>query len=337
MDEHDIYPDIHTERSQKLGHHKQIYSRGMSGGVFRGWCSEHTARDALYLKCSCSAGTVVSKPFMRSSSCSFQNHPRWGDVSHLGSPMARLTNSLLKNIVIRTQFDSVRRKQCLQYLNTLRTLQYDGYKTVYFGETEIPETLVTGEDFSDSYYMNTPTWCILHAGGSQGWVPWKYRMFLRDDLCIKPEDSLFFEFCDVVKKAYGKCAIVVKGRRQQDEMKPKADKEGGAQACAPASVNLTSIVCSPGVAKSYGHELISLPSPYNYLNPLDSAWSSMKWFIINNRKEFCLQSVDNVYAYQYILFSDLISKGIEKVSLSKWKALTSKVRRWENYYLGKFS
>lgn len=251
--------------------------------------------------------------------------------------MARLTNALLKNIIIRTQFDSVRKKQCLQYLNTLRTLQYDGYKTVYFGETEIPETLVTGEDFSDSDYIHTPTWCILHAGGSQGWVPWKYQMFLRDDLCIRQEDGVFFEFCDVVKKAYGKCAIVVKGRRQQDEMKPKADEEGEAQACVPTSVNLTSIVCSPRVAKSYGHELISLPSPYNYLNPLDSAWSSMKWFIINNRKEFCLQSADSVLAYQHILFSDSVSKGIEKVSLSKWKVLTNKVRRWENYYLGKFS
>lgn len=263
--------------------------------------------------------------------------PRWENVSHSGSPMARFTNCLLKNIFTRSQFDSAKRRQCLQYLNALRSLQHNGYKTVYFGETEIPETLVTGEDFSDSYYIHTPSWCILHAGGSQGWVPWKYRMFLRNDLCIKKEDSLFLEFCDVVKRAYGKCAIVVKGRRQQDEMKPKTDKEGEAKAYVPTSINLTSIACSPGVAKSYGHELISLPPYYNYLNPLDSAWSSMKWFIINNRKEFCLQSVDNVYTYRYILFSDLISKGIEKVNLTKWKAITNKVRRWENYYLAKFS
>lgn len=251
--------------------------------------------------------------------------------------MAHFTYRLLKNFVIRTQFDSIRRKQCLQYLNTLRMLQYDGYKTVYFGETEIPETLVTGVNFNDGYYMHTPTWYILHAGGSQGWVPWKYRMFLRDDLHIRREDNLFFEFCDVVKKTYGKCAIVVKGRKQQDGMKPKTSKEGEPQSSVPTSISLTSIVCSPGVAKSYGHELISLPSPYNYLNPLDSAWSSVKWFIINNRKEFCLQSTDNVYSYQYILISDLISKGIEKVSTGKWKALMNKVRRWENYYLGKFS
>eukprot|EP00069_Balaena_mysticetus_P009160 bmy_01225T0 len=181
--------------------------------------------------------------------------------------------------------------------------------------------------------MPTPTWCIVHAGGSQGWMPWKYRMFLRDELCIKQEDSLFSEFCDVAKKTYGKCTIVVKERRRQDEMKPKEDKESEAQAHVPSVINLTNITCCPEVAKSYGHKLLSLPSPYSYLNPLDSAWSSLKWFIINNRKEFCLQSIDGVYSYQYILFSDLISKGIERINPSKWRTLTNKVRRWENYYL----
>ncbi|KAF5927518.1 hypothetical protein HPG69_016157 [Diceros bicornis minor] len=251
--------------------------------------------------------------------------------------MPHFANPLLRNIISRNLFDSIKRKQCLQYLKTLRTLQYDGFKTVYFGETDIPESLVTGEDFSDGYFMQTPTWCIVHAGGRQGWVPWKYRMFLRDELCIKQEDSLFFEFCDAAKKAYGKCAIVVKERRLQDEMRPKEDKESEAQAHVLSVTNLTSIVCCPEVAKSCGHELLSLPSSYNYLNPLDSAWSSLKWFIINNRKEFCLQSIDNVYSYQYILFSDLINKGIDRISPSKWKTLTNKVRRWENYYLGKFS
>ena len=162
-------------------------------------------------------------------------------------------------------------------------------------------------------------------------------MFLRDELCIKQEDNLFFEFCDVVKKAYGKCAIVVKERRRQDETRPKEGKETEAQAHVPSVVNLTSVTCCPEVAKSYGHKLLTLPSPYNYLNPLDSAWSSLKWFIINNRKEFCLQSVDGAYSYQYLLFSDLISKGVERINLSKWRTITNKVRRWENYYLGKFS
>ncbi|XP_062946048.1 uncharacterized protein C21orf140 homolog [Cynocephalus volans] len=251
--------------------------------------------------------------------------------------MLYFANPLLRNIIIRSQFDSIKRKQCLQYLKTLRMLQYDGFKTVYFGETDIPESLVTGEDFSDGYSIQTPTWYIVHAGGSEGWVPWKYRMFLRDELCIKEEHGLFSEFCDVVKKAYGKCAIVVKERRRQDEMRPEEDRETEAQSYVPMVINSTSIVCCPEVAKSYGHQLLSLPSPYNYLNPLDSAWSSLKWFIINNRKEFCLQSIDSIYSYHYILFSDLISKGIERINPSKWRTLTKKVQRWENYYLGKFS
>lgn len=250
--------------------------------------------------------------------------------------MPHFTNPLLRNIITRNPFDNIKRKQCLQYLKTLRKLQYDGFKTVYFGETNIPESLVTGEDFSNRYFMQTPTWCIVHAGGIQGWVPWKYRMFLRDELCIKQEDGLFFEFCDAVKKAYGKCAIVVKERRLQEEMRPKEDRESKVQVQTPSVLNLTSVVCCPQVAKSCGHELLSLPSLYNHLNPLDIAWSSLKWFIINNRKEFCLQYIDSVYSYKYILFNDLISKGVERINPSKWKILVSQVRRWENYYLSKF-
>ncbi|XP_004697008.1 uncharacterized protein C21orf140 homolog [Echinops telfairi] len=251
--------------------------------------------------------------------------------------MLYFANPLLRNLIIRSQFESIKRKQCLQYLKTLRTLQYDGFKTVYFGETYIPESLVTGEDVGDGYAMRSPTWCIVHAGGSQGWVPWKYRLFLRDELWVKQEDGLFFEFCDVVKKCYGKCVIVVKEKRQQDERSPEDHQEYKAQPRAPPIVNLTSSWCCPEVAKSCGHELLFLPFPYNYLNPLDSAWSSLKWFIINNRKEFRLQSIDSIYSYQYVLFSDLISKGIERISPGKWKTIINKVRRWENYYLGKFS
>ncbi|XP_029794864.1 protein FAM243A [Suricata suricatta] len=249
--------------------------------------------------------------------------------------MPHFANPLLRNIVTRNPLDNIKRKQCLQYLKTLKTLQYDGFKTVYFGETEIAESLVTGKDFSDGSFMQTPTWCIVHAGGSQGWVPWKYRMFLRDELCVKQEESLFSEFCDMARKTYGKCAIVVKERRQQGKMKPEEDKEPEAQIHAPSVINLTSLVCCPKVAKSCGHELLSLPSLCNYLNPLDSAWSSLKWFIISNRKEFCLQYIDSVYSYQYILLSNLIGKGIKRINPSKWKTLVNKVRRWENYYLGK--
>ncbi|XP_004620388.1 uncharacterized protein C21orf140 homolog [Sorex araneus] len=249
--------------------------------------------------------------------------------------MVSFVKPLLRNIINRSAFDGLKRKQCLQYVKALRTLQHEGFKTVYFGETDIPESLVTGEDFHDGYFMQTPTWCIVHGGGSHGWVPWKYRMFLRDELSINKKDNLFSEFCDMTRRAYGKCAIVVKRGTQQEEMKLMDDKEFKVQ--GQVTINLTGIVCCPDVARSHGHQLLSLPSPYYYLNPLDSAWSSLKWFVINNRREFCLHSTDTIYSYQYILFSDLISRGIERVNPSKWKILTNKVRRWENYYLGKFS
>ena len=251
--------------------------------------------------------------------------------------MPHLASPLLRNIVTRSPFDSYRRKQCLQYLKTLRTLQYDGFTTVYLGETEISESLVTGEELSEGHVQPGPAWCIVHAGGSQGWVPWRHRMFLQDELCVRRDDGLFLEFCDVLRKAYGKCAIVVKDRRRQDVTRPKEDKGPEARAHIPAVIHLTSITCHPEVARSCGHELLSLPTPSTYLTPLDSAWSSLKWFIINSRREFCLQSIGGIYSYQYILLGELVSRGIERITPSKWRALVNKVRRWENYYLGKFS
>lgn len=252
--------------------------------------------------------------------------------------MPRFANPLLRNLVTRSPLDSHRRKQCLQYLKTLRTLQCGGFTTVYLGETEVSESLVTGEELSAGRLPPGPAWCIVHAGGGQGWVPWRHRLFLRDELCVRRDDSLFPEFCDVVRKAYGKCAIVVKERRRQDVARPKdADREPEAGTRVPSVVHLQSIECRREVARSCGHELLSLPPPSIYLNPLDSAWSSLKWFIINSRREFCLQSIGGIYSYQYILLGDLIGRGIERVTPSKWRALVGKARRWENYYLGKFS
>ncbi|KAM5336000.1 uncharacterized protein C21orf140 homolog [Glossophaga mutica] len=252
--------------------------------------------------------------------------------------MPHLAHPLLRNVVPRSPFDGHRRRQCLQYLRTLRTLQYDGFTTVYLGETEISESLVTGEEpCSDARGRPGPAWRVVHAGGGQGWVPWRHRLLLRDELCAGRDHSLFPEFCDVVRKAYGKCAIVVKERRRQDGAGPKEDKDPEARARAPPVLQLTSIACHPEVAKSCGHELLSLPPRSTYLSPLDSAWSSLKWFIINSRGEFSLQSVGGIYSYRYILLSDLISRGIERVTPSKWRALVGKARRWENYYLGKLS
>ncbi|XP_028359711.1 protein FAM243A [Phyllostomus discolor] len=252
--------------------------------------------------------------------------------------MPRFPNPLLRHLAARSPLDGHKRKQCLQYLRTLRALQYDGFTTVYLGETEVSESLVTGEEPSQGRLPPGPAWCVVHAGGVQGWVPWRHRLFLRDELCVRRDDGLFPEFCDAVRKAYGKCAIVVKERRrQQDAARPREDREPEARARAPSVIPLRSIECRLEVARSCGHELLALPPLSVYLSPLDAAWSSLKWFIINSRREFCLQSIGGIYSYQYILLGDLIGRGIERVTPSKWRALVSKVRRWENYYLGKFS
>lgn len=248
--------------------------------------------------------------------------------------MPHRATPLFRNIVTRSPLDGAKRKQCVQYLKTLRALQFDGFRTVYLGETEIPESLATGEDLQTGLRLPSPSWCVVHAGGSRGWVPWRYRVFLRDELSLRPEDGFFAEFCEAARKTHGKCAIVVKDARRPPEA---GEPQAPAPARAPAPVHLTSLACCPDVARACGHELLCLPSPYYYLNPLDLAWSSLKWFILNNRKEFCLQSIDSVYAYQFILLGDLIGKGMERIGPSKWRTLINKVRRWENYYLGKFS
>ncbi|XP_053167834.1 uncharacterized protein C21orf140 homolog [Hemicordylus capensis] len=250
--------------------------------------------------------------------------------------MYRIVNPLLKHIMHRSYLDATSKKQCLQYLKTLRTLQFNGYNTVFLGETDLSESLITGERVPQEDSQSWPVWTLVHAGNSQGWVPWRYRVFLRDDLPISQQEDVFQEFCEFLSITYGKCAIVVREKRQ-----PKAKNEEPSQEKEPSEPQslllLSSIKCCPEIAKATGHELLSVPFPYNYLHPMDAAWSSLKWFIINNRKDFSLKSLERTYSYQCILFSDLIGKGVEKFTPNKWKVAVSKVRRWENYYLDKFS
>ncbi|XP_042315245.1 protein FAM243A [Sceloporus undulatus] len=252
--------------------------------------------------------------------------------------MYRVVNPLLKYIIHRSSLDATSRKQCLQYLKALRNLQFNGYTTIYLGETDLSESLITGEKVPYENTLNWPIWTVVHAGHSQGWVPWKYRVFLRDDLSSGQQEGVFQELCDFLALTYGKCAIVVRERRQSRVKTEESSEE--VEICEPRSPSLPcllSIKCCPEIAKATGHELLSVSFPYNYLHPMEAAWSSLKWFIINNRKEFSLTSLERTYSYQCILFSDLIGKGIEKMSPIKWKVAISKVRRWENYYLDRFS
>ncbi|KAJ7320552.1 hypothetical protein JRQ81_020063 [Phrynocephalus forsythii] len=251
--------------------------------------------------------------------------------------MYRVVNPLLKHIIHRYSHDATSRKQCLQYLKALRTLQFSGYNTIFLGETDLSESLITGEKVSHEETLHWPRWTIVHAGNSQGWVPWRYRVFLRNELPLDQQE-VFQEFCDFLSITYGKCAIVVRERRPSTAKTEESSQEVEITETQDTSVPcLLSLNCCPRTAEATGHQLLTVPFSYNYLHPMDAAWSSLKWFIINNRKEFSLASLERTYSYQCILFSDLIAKGIERVTPNKWKVIVSKTRRWENYYLDKFS
>lgn len=252
--------------------------------------------------------------------------------------MHRVVNPLLKHIIHRTSHDTTSRKLCLQYLKNLRTLHLNDYKTIFLGETDLSESLITGDKFPYEDNLNWPVWTVVHAGNSQGWVPWRYRVYLRDDLPLGEQDDMFQEFCDFLSITYGKCAIVVKEKKRLRVKTEASNQEG--DIIDPQAIShpyLLNIKHCPEIARATGHELLSVPFDYNYLHPMDAVWSSLKWFIINNRKDFSLTSLEKTYSYQCILFGDLIGKGIEKTSPTKWKVAVNKVRRWENYYLDKFS
>ncbi|XP_074014647.1 uncharacterized protein C21orf140 homolog [Numenius arquata] len=253
--------------------------------------------------------------------------------------MQRFTNPLFRNVICRGCCDAASKRQCLQYLRALRTLQLKSFNTVFLGETDIPESLITGEKIAEEASLRWPVWTLVHAGSSQGWVPWRYKLLLRGDLPTHQQNGIFEELCDSLTASYGKCVIVIRDKRQRIHIGAKDGKETetGTLTPVPPAIHTSSIECCPKVARANGHELLVVPSSYNYLYPMDVAWSSLKWFIINNRKDFALRSIEKTHSYRCILFSDLIVKGIEKMTPNKWKVVTNRVKRWENYYLDTLS
>ncbi|KFV13873.1 Uncharacterized protein ENSP00000386791 [Tauraco erythrolophus] len=253
--------------------------------------------------------------------------------------MQHFANLLLKHIIQRGFFDDTSKRQCLQYLRALRTLQLNGFNTVFLGETDTPESLITEEKAAKEASLRWPVWTLVHAGSHQGWVPWRYTLQLRGDLPIHQQNGVFQELCDSLTASYGKCVIVMRDKTQPTHVGAKDGKEPETRTRLPVppEIYMTSIECCPEVARANGHELLFVPSSYNYLYPMDVAWSFLKWFIINNRKDFALRSIERTHSYRCILFSDLIVKGIEKMTPNKWKIVIDRVKRWENYYLDTLS
>ncbi|XP_065596828.1 uncharacterized protein C21orf140 homolog [Cyrtonyx montezumae] len=257
----------------------------------------------------------------------------------LEANMRHFANLLLRHIIRRGCFDQASKTQCLQYLRALRTLQHNGFNTVFVGETDIPESLITGERIAEDASLRWPVWTLVHAGSSQGWVPWNYKLLLRNELPTQKQNGVFQELCDSLMKSYGKCVIVTTDKRQLTGVGAKNSKKQEMELLPSVQpvIYKCSIKCCPETARANGHELLVVPPSYNYLYPMDVAWSSLKWFIINNRKDFALGSVENTHSYRCIVLNEMIIKGIEKMTPIKWKIVINKVKKWENYYLDLFS
>ncbi|XP_054247325.1 uncharacterized protein C21orf140 homolog [Indicator indicator] len=253
--------------------------------------------------------------------------------------MQRFTSPLLCHIIRRGCFDAASKRQCLHYLKVLRSLQHSGFNTVFLGETDIPESLITGEKTAEETSLRWPVWTLVHAASHQGWVPWRHKLLLRVDLSTHLQNAIFQELCESLTMSYGKCVIVTRDKMQPMHVGAEEGKEPQLGTLPPATpaICMSSVESCREAARANGHELLVVPSSYNYLYPMAVAWSSLKWFIINNRKDFALRSIGNNSSYRCILFGDLIVKGIEKMTPNKWKVVINRVKKWENYYLDTLS
>ncbi|XP_072125863.1 uncharacterized protein C21orf140 homolog [Mobula birostris] len=271
--------------------------------------------------------------------------------------MRILTKLLLKSKIYSNEISSSGGYQCLQYLKTLRNFQNDGLYTVYLGETLISENLITGDV---SYSITKAKWppgglTLIHAGGIRGWVPWQHKVFFQSqELWTSPKTisgngQIFEDLCQGLRESYGKCIVVlsskhwapapgVQSQNSSDDpavtppWRPEVTLNTPSQ--SPLAIQMTKDSC-PKIARHYGHKLLYLPASYPHLSPLESAWASIKWSIISNRKDFTVTGLPKMKGYKCIHLKTLIESAIEGVTPYKWKASFNKVRRWENRYLYK--
>ncbi|KAM9246617.1 LOW QUALITY PROTEIN: uncharacterized protein C21orf140 homolog [Leptosomus discolor] len=248
--------------------------------------------------------------------------------------MQCFANPLLRHVIHRSCFDADSKRQCLWYLRTLRTWQLNSFNIIFLGETDIPESLITGEKTAEKASLCWTIWTLVHAGSHQVWVPWRYKLLLRHDLPVHQQNGIFQELCESLNMSCGKCVIVTRDKMQLMHVGAKHGKEMETRTLLPVppAIYMPSTECCPETARANGHELLVVPLSYSYLCPMDVTWSCLKRFIINNRKEFALRSTEKTHSYR-ILFSDLVVKGIEKVTPDKWKVAINRVKRWENYDL----
>ncbi|XP_066505718.1 uncharacterized protein C21orf140 homolog [Hoplias malabaricus] len=242
----------------------------------------------------------------------------------------RLQNMLLQ-MWHRIRSDS----QCTAYIQQLQKFESNGFYKVYAGETQIPESLITGEIASEWAGLRSPcSWSIIHAGGSRGWVPWNYKLkFCSDGTPQKPNPFIFQELCSTMRTTYGKCVIITSPQTWQGM--EELNYERPLYHFPLSSVNHLHMKCSPLIAQAYGHELLQLPYKYGHLNLLNSAWWTVNWFILNHREEYLHTYYYKNNLHKFIIVPELINGALNEMTLRKWEKASAKVLKEEQAHLNK--
>lgn len=254
--------------------------------------------------------------------------------------MQRSANPLLRHVICRGCFDTASERQCPQYLRALRTLHLSGFNTIFLGQTDIPESLISGEKIAEEASLCWLVWTLIHTGSCQGWVPWRYKLQLRGELPIHQQNGVFQELCQSLSTSYGKCIIVTRDKTLLMRGGAKDGKSQRRELCCQYHQWSTSpaLSAAPNLLEPMARSFLLCL----HLTSISILWMSpgLLWnglLIINNRKDFALRSIERTHSYRCILFSDMIVKGIEKMTPNKWKVAINRVKRWENYCLDTLS
>uniref|UniRef100_A0A8D0FAS0 Uncharacterized protein n=1 Tax=Strix occidentalis caurina TaxID=311401 RepID=A0A8D0FAS0_STROC len=143
--------------------------------------------------------------------------------------MQSFTNLLLRHVIHRGCCDPASKRQCLQYLRALSILQLNVFNTLFVRETDIPESLITGEKISKEARPHWLVWTLVHAGDRQGRVPWRYYKLLLRRI---------------------KMQLMCVGEKGGKET------EMGTLPPVPPEIYMSSIECCHKVARADDHELL---------------------------------------------------------------------------------
>ncbi|VDI40316.1 Hypothetical predicted protein [Mytilus galloprovincialis] len=254
----------------------------------------------------------------------------------------------------------------LKYCRELKKLRdNEGFYPVYIDETYVNENHV----FNKGWFYNGLTvkqksgkgnrWILFHAGGANGWVQWKYKLFTAKktaDYHDSMNGKHFMEIFEELAKecqTIGKCVFIADNASyhkevvnqecrktywtktkaaQLKEMWLKGEIPGQLEMPCPKTAKAIREVIfanmpngelkMSSIAAKYGHKVIFLPPYHPQLNPIEMAWALVKNYVANNNIN---------HTFKMLKF--LIEKGIDLVLKKQWEGLVKKARTWEDWYL----